>query len=408
MIDKKSNSANSGSLLSGVDWDRSSLYWKPRYLVPSDVDHHIPLIFWLVDLQRPLVAVTLGLNGSSAHFAACQAFDKLDLDGECVAVNLPVKADSDGADADLIDASVVDFSSQNYSDLSYFVSGEDELKAKLDASSSVDLLIVNTPVTAEVLEHLSASWKSKLSDRAVLLLLRGVSANISDETLAKSLGGKAAFLLGGKANAKVVLFDGQYDPRLEAFASLKVGQSGYRYALSKFARLGEGCAATVSVANATKSMTELEVKLASTDNALREKTFSYDRLYKQYNERSEQAGISDALVFDERKKTSIFQRKLREAEAIASDLDAKVNALQSKVDELHCALKVAKAASVDSKALKERMIDIGVLGLELKNLKLAEKQRAVLAKKLANIEKSTSWRLTKPVRALGGAVKRFR
>jgi chromosome segregation ATPase len=60
-----------------------SLFWKPRFLIDAPVTAHLPLLFWLTAALRPRRVAVLGCNDGAAHFALCQALDKLNLDARC-------------------------------------------------------------------------------------------------------------------------------------------------------------------------------------------------------------------------------------------------------------------------------------------------------------------------------------
>ena len=52
---------------------RHSLFWRARYLAPSEAIVAVPFLFWLTETLRPQVVVTLGVDDAVPHFAVCQA-----------------------------------------------------------------------------------------------------------------------------------------------------------------------------------------------------------------------------------------------------------------------------------------------------------------------------------------------
>ncbi len=58
-----------------------SIFWKPRFQASSPITIHIPFLFWTVAALRPKRIAVLGCDDGVAHFALCQAIDKLGIDG---------------------------------------------------------------------------------------------------------------------------------------------------------------------------------------------------------------------------------------------------------------------------------------------------------------------------------------
>lgn len=62
-----------------------TLFWKPRFMTDSPVTVHVPLFYWLSCVLRPQRVCVIGANDGMAHFAFCQAIDRLELGGRCEA-----------------------------------------------------------------------------------------------------------------------------------------------------------------------------------------------------------------------------------------------------------------------------------------------------------------------------------
>lgn len=72
-----------------------SLFWKPRYLVDSDVTIHVPLLYWLCSALWPRSVAVIGADDGMAHFAFCEAMDRLGIEGRCQAVGFWRDAEGD-------------------------------------------------------------------------------------------------------------------------------------------------------------------------------------------------------------------------------------------------------------------------------------------------------------------------
>lgn len=60
--------------------------WMPELQPPAPWHEHVPFAFWLVRALRPRSIVEIGLPGSVAYAAFCQAVERLDLAARCYAV----------------------------------------------------------------------------------------------------------------------------------------------------------------------------------------------------------------------------------------------------------------------------------------------------------------------------------
>ncbi|WP_149194751.1 hypothetical protein [Luteimonas suaedae] len=60
-----------------------ALFWKPRFMEPSHVLIHVPMLFWLTAALGPSRAAVLGAGDGIVHFALCQAMEKLASGGSC-------------------------------------------------------------------------------------------------------------------------------------------------------------------------------------------------------------------------------------------------------------------------------------------------------------------------------------
>jgi len=69
-----------------------SIFWKPRFQAASPIASHIPFLFWAVAAVRPQRVAVLGCDDGVAHFALCQAIDKLNID--CIALGIGFWCDS--------------------------------------------------------------------------------------------------------------------------------------------------------------------------------------------------------------------------------------------------------------------------------------------------------------------------
>lgn len=154
------------------------IFWHPRYLRVSRYTAHLPFLFWLIADLRPRRCVTLGLGTGVAHFAICQAVEKLGLEAVCHGV--------DARDAADLPKGLQDYNSDNYDYFSRLDSGVDPLEA-VD-HGDIDLLVVDQPLSARLLGQIANEWTAKLSQPAIIVLA-GVQKATKDAETARALTG---------------------------------------------------------------------------------------------------------------------------------------------------------------------------------------------------------------------------
>ncbi|WP_037277317.1 hypothetical protein [Rubellimicrobium mesophilum] len=60
-----------------------TLFWRPRLMTQSPSLAYVPFLFWLSSTLRPRSIEVLGVGDGSSYFALCQALDKLSISGRC-------------------------------------------------------------------------------------------------------------------------------------------------------------------------------------------------------------------------------------------------------------------------------------------------------------------------------------
>ena len=196
------------------------LFWRARYVRQSEALYHLPFLFWLVEALRPARAVVLGVGDGVAHFALCQAVDKLDLATRIHGIDLwpadpgpaeagptdpgptdPGPANQKSADQKPTDqppavpdpakpppgagpgpgpvpgaagpevpATIRAYNASTYAEISCIEAMDQSALLARTAAGSVDLLYVDLAVTAQVADALTYAWPTKLSQRGVMLL----------------------------------------------------------------------------------------------------------------------------------------------------------------------------------------------------------------------------------------------
>ncbi|MBV9492523.1 MAG: class I SAM-dependent methyltransferase [Verrucomicrobia bacterium] len=146
------------------------LFWRPaRTGVPSAWYGHIPFAHWIVAAVRPRTLVELGTHYGVSYSAFCESVVRNGLDTRCYAVDTwrgDAQAGYYGED--------VYWGFQRFHDGRYRAFSE-LLRCTFDEAlpylpdGLVDLLHIDGLHTYEAVKHDFESWRSKLSDRAIVL-----------------------------------------------------------------------------------------------------------------------------------------------------------------------------------------------------------------------------------------------
>ncbi|TQS70203.1 hypothetical protein ERN12_16375 [Rhodobacteraceae bacterium] len=152
-----------------------ALFQPARYRKAACSLPHLPFLFWLVAAHRPTHCCTLGLDSGVAHFAMCQALSTLE--GTRVAHGILDETPAYNAD------DVSRYSQKHYEDISVLHPSD---AAPEFGGKTVDLLLVEHAITADLIAQVEADWLPVLSDKGLIVMFGHVSAQ-DDPALASAL-----------------------------------------------------------------------------------------------------------------------------------------------------------------------------------------------------------------------------
>ncbi len=330
-----------------------ALFWRARYMAESPVLPHLPLLFWVVESLRPNVAITLGVSDAVPHFATCQAVEKLGLDGLCYGIDVS----EEEAKTDL--SGVLKFNDDNFCDFSHIMRRQTDEGAEFLHGGKIDLLVVNQEVSQALFDWLDNVWLPNLSDRGVILFLRGGSTTGYDSYIHRLAQDENLFILDAETRACLILRGCEPPERLQRLARFKIGEPGYLSARTVFSRLGELHAKSHLLEKrqreAQTARTQRDAKtteLAETKNLLSDRNEQLTTTQDQLKERSSLVATAQAESFDLRQENEALTKQVRElrqktvqAETERDDLKASLNNTQTKAKTLQAELDETKTAA---------------------------------------------------------------
>jgi hypothetical protein len=219
------------------------ILWRCTYLDESDYLSHTPFLFWLVRESRPGRIVTLGLETAVAHFALCQAVDKLGL-GTLVYGIAPQFSNQTAKDIggeDAISRDILNHNARNYSDFSRLYCAAPDTAGKAFEEESIDVLLLDVALAPGVFDRIEQTWVDRLSDQGVIILQGTDPAHLPEkaqggfQTLCKKF---HHFHFPHGKGLTVLLKGTQHSPRIMALAAMEESQEARRTHQQVFMRLG--------------------------------------------------------------------------------------------------------------------------------------------------------------------------
>ena len=162
--------SNETSLSALRDEALDPLFWQPAR---SDVDSawfgHVPFAHWMVSVHRPASIVELGTHNGVSYAAFCEAVLRCKLDARALAIDTWRGDEHAGFYDEAVYAGLTQFHDQRYAAFSTLLRSTFDDALQFVPDNSVDLLHIDGRHRYEDVSHDFATWRAKLSDRAVVL-----------------------------------------------------------------------------------------------------------------------------------------------------------------------------------------------------------------------------------------------
>ncbi len=146
------------------------LLWEPMRVVPPDPwTGHIPFAFWLIRKMRPATFVELGTHSGNSYFAFCQAMAATAPTGRAFAVDTWVGDEHAGHYGEDIFAEVTRFNLEHFRQFSTLLRTTFDDARGYFPDGSVDLLHIDGMHSYDAVRGDLETWRSALSPSAVVL-----------------------------------------------------------------------------------------------------------------------------------------------------------------------------------------------------------------------------------------------
>ena len=340
-----------------------ALFWRPRFQRSAHELVHVPFLFGLVFSQRPRTVVTIGDATGTAHFAFCQAIEKLDLDTRCLGVGPWGSEQGFNVPEDL-----ADYNEETYPELSQLTGTPPLTAARRFPEGSVDLLFVSMTSGAdqqEIDQWLDAEWLPRISSRGILImsavgdaLERFESGSVLDRLLKKY----PHFHLDTGGGLLLIAIGNEQNDKLRRLCEVKIGGPGYSALMQVLSRLGRGLQMEVAARQDGKKLSEtkkdlkvIRAQVSTLEEHKQTLQTDYQTLQKSYEERSRVAAEAQAKGFEALETAAAELAALRKLE---SNVAESAEDLAIVLENAEISASGRDATLEEVKGAKERLAQI--------------------------------------------------
>jgi GT2 family glycosyltransferase len=369
-------------------------FWIPHYFSQSAWIEHAPFAFWLTDALRPKRFVELGTHNGYSYFAFCQAIEHLSTGTTAYAIDTWQGDEHAGFYDDSVYQAVVT-ANQKYSTFSSLVRSTFVDALAYFGDKSIDLIHIDGRHFYEDVKEDFECWRSKLTDDAIALFHdtnvreRGFGVWKFFDELAATYpsfqfhhgNGLGVIALGEIPPSLKILFESDED----SAAQIRMVYSALGGALTQRRRMD-------AKGEAISLLLRAESDLSAASAAVYARVSDWDPQVQ--NIRAKLESLTNENIS--------AQSRARSAEtALISEIAARQ--AQSEAQQAEIEVLRASEANLTEAARKNaasRRLELAEMIMEERR-QSAHKDRAIadLSLELNEIRTSTSWKITRPLRA---------
>lgn len=372
-----------------LDLGRTALMTAERLVEPDNWIGHIPFAFWLMEAHRPNVLVELGTHTGNSYCAFCQAVTRLHLPTSCTAVDSWGGDPQAGFYGEDVYRELSEYHDQRYAPFSGLLRTTFDEAVGQFADGSIDLLHIDGYHTYDAVRHDFETWRSKLSDRAVVLF-HDVNERSPEfgawrawDELTRTY---PSFTFLHNHGLGVLAVGTMQTPPLGILLAADDDDDARQSIRAAFARLGQSLIDRRLLARATAQYTELASGVASLVADRDHHAAESNRLVA---DRGQVAAHADAVTAHRDELETAVSHLRGECSRLE-------NALRNTSAQLNHARDQYSALSQEFRAQTAQFDDIRRSQTDLKRERRRRKK----------MQRSLSWRITKPIRLIGSMLGR--
>ena len=388
-------------------------FWLPDLICESAWVEHGPFAFWLTEALRPRCFVELGTHFGFSYFAICQAVKLLGLETRCYAVDTWRGDEHAGFYSDEVFEKVKAYNNSNFSDFSRLIRSTFDAAIQHFSDGSIDLLHIDGRHFYDDVRHDFGSWRPKLSDRSVVIFhdINVREGNFGVWRLWEELKEAYPNFEFFHGHGLGILGTGKAIP--DSIASLFTASNVSKVSVSirsAYARLGSSIEDRRSLTWAITEHQQLQAELVQQRVAgeqrqaelVQQRAAGEQRQAELIQQRAASGQLQSELV-QQRAAGEQRQAELIQQRAAGEQLQARLTQQQEEWSRQAGGFEISLAQHKHEKGqLENRLRDARERADTL------ERAVQMLTQRMRDIETSTSWLLTAPMRAAFSGSQKFR
>lgn len=367
------------------DYLSTSSFLMPDLLLPDSAWlEHAPFAFWLVDALRPKQIVELGCFSGFSYSVFCQAVQTLGLDTRCSAIDTWLGDEHNGFYGVEVFKTLNAYNEAHFGSFSQLIRADFDEARQYFSDNSIDLLHIDGKHSYDAVKSDYDSWRGKVSDRGVVLFhdtnVRERGFGVARLWLELSRDCRSFEFLHGHGLG-VLAVGKNLPPAVETLFRSASDPAFVRQVRHAYSRLGQ------SIAEMTRRpVLDAKIRALETGQAAAESV---------HDHAAKMARLEADLARQIRRHNFLA--------AVASqrgvEVEAAMQRLAAKEDEL-----------ASARAENERLLAHHAAELEKLRalLAAAQKHGENLQRHIDGLYRSTSWRLTRPLRGVARMLRMSR
>ncbi len=356
---------------------KSAMMQPARVQSPYSWVGHIPFAAWLVEQTEPRMLVELGTHTGNSYFSFCQAVAANNLPTRCFAVDTWRGDEQSGAYGEEVFESVSEHNQRYYSVFSSLLRMTFDAAALYFSDGTIDLLHIDGLHTYEAVKHDFENWQPKCSERAIVVFH---DTNVRERDfgvwrLWEELSSDYPHIAFDHSHGLGVLLLGKEQPESLQQIWHECSQMGQGQLIRRFfGKMGRGIEFEWRTA-------ELEQKALGLGQNLIERDRRISDMAQASVEKDQRiSGLEHVLTEKD--------RRIVEIEEVVVDQADRIQALNQTVADRECSIQQLLVEQEKQKAL-----------FSLQSMEL-HRQIQALQQTVTDLQASTSWRITAPIRGI--------